>query len=63
MIAPFRYVMELDALDAGRALFRHRNPGDSDDSRASLALNRDQWQDLGKPSALLVTLEEAERAR
>lgn len=63
MIAPMQYVMELDALDTGRALFRHRNPADTEDSRASLALNRDQWQDLGKPSALIVTLEEAERAR
>lgn len=63
MIAPIRFVMELDALDEGRALFVHRNPSDPDGSRGSMQLIREVWEDHGRPSTLVVTLEEAERTR
>jgi hypothetical protein len=49
-------VLELDELDSVRALFRHRNPSEPADSGAVLELDRDQWQDLGNPAEVLVTL-------
>lgn len=62
MIAPFTWRMELDALDADRALFRHRNPQDGT-STGSLVVARTTWEDLGRPAALEVTATELERAR
>ena len=46
------YWLDLDTLDAQRATYKHHGP---DTSLAGVWIDREQWEDMGRPGRIEVT--------